>query len=128
MKLKLSAVGPCIVYSSDMTPKNCVVYKMPLAVLDKDQELEFVAIAKMGRGIEHAKFSPGLIFYRYSEDIEKEDSDEDFREMVEDSKKNGAKEINLFIESWGQINGKDILMESFEMLNKEIKELMKKVK
>jgi len=128
IKLKLSSTGPCTVYSDEMTPKDIVLYKMPITILDKDQELEFVAIAKMGRGIDHAKFSPGLIFYRYSEDIEKEDNDEEFKKMVVDSKKNEEKELNVFIESWGQITAKDIFIESIEMLNEELKQLIKKIK
>ena len=69
IKLKLSAVGPCTVYSTDMTPKGEVIYKMPLTILDKEQELEFVATAKMGTGLSHSKFTPGLMFHKYVEDI-----------------------------------------------------------
>ncbi len=126
-KFKLSAQGPCVVYSTDISPKTGVKYKMPITILDKDQELEFVAIAKMGLGIEHAKFSPGLIYYRYSEDLEKED-DESFNKLLESSKKEAGKELVVFVESWGQITPKEIFSESIEVLNKEIKELVKQVK
>lgn len=128
MKLKLSATGPGTVYSTDMTPKGSVLYKMPLTILDKDQELEFVAIAKMGRGMEHAKFAPGIMFYRYSEDIEKEDSDDDFKKIIEESKKDEEKEITVFLESGGQIPVKDIFIESIEVLNEELNQLIKKIK
>ena len=127
IKLKLSASGPCTVYSDELSPKNSVIYKMPITILDKDQELEFVAIAKMGLGIQHAKFAPGMIFYRYSEDLEKED-DESFKKLVEKSKKSGEKELTVFVESWGQIPAKEIFTESIEVLNKEIKELVKIIK
>jgi len=127
MKFKLSATGPCIVYSTELSPKGNVVYKMPITILEKEQELEFVAIAKMGIGIEHAKFSPGLLYYRYSEDLENE-SDESFKKILEESKKKEDKEITVFIESWGQIKAKDIFTESIEALNKEIKEFEKQVK
>jgi DNA-directed RNA polymerase subunit D len=127
IKLKLSAKGPCTVYSADMSPKNAVLYKMPLTILDKDQELEFVATAKMGKGIKHAKFSPGLIYYRYSEDLEKED-DEAFKKILEESKKNKGKEMTMTIESWGQIKAKDMIIESINVLNKEIKDLVKDIK
>jgi DNA-directed RNA polymerase subunit D len=126
-KFKLSASGPCTVYSTDMSPKGSVVYKMPIAILDKDQELEFVAIAKVGLGIEHAKHTPGLVYYRYSEDRENED-DESFKKMVEEAKKDEGKEITVFIESWGQMKAKDIFIGAIEALNKELKELDKKVK
>lgn len=127
IKLKLSASGPCTVYSSDMTPKGSVIHKIPITILDKDQELEFVAIAKMGLGIEHAKFTPGLLYYRYSQDVENE-NEENFRKFLENVNKDGKNELSIFIESWGQIKAKDIFIGAIEVLNKEIKELLKKVK
>jgi len=127
IKLKLSTTGPCTVYSDEMSPKKSVLYKMPITILDKDQELEFVATAKMGRGVDHAKHSPGIIYYRYSEDLEKEE-DEAFKKMLEEAKKNQSKETMLFIESWGQISAKEMFTEAVEMLNKEIKALLKIVK
>ena len=127
IKLKLSATGPCTVYSDEMSPKKSVLYKMPITILDKDQALEFVATAKMGRGVDHAKFSPGIIYYRYSEDLEKED-DESFKKITESAKKDAKKEITMFVESWGQITAKEIFMDSITMLNKEIKMLIKNLK
>ncbi len=127
IKLKLSSTGPCTVYSDEMSPKKSVLYKMPITILDKDQELEFVATAKMGRGVDHAKHSPGIIYYRYSEDLEKED-DESFKKMLEEAKKGNSKEIIMFIESWGQISAKEMFIDSIEILNKEIKQLLKVVK
>jgi len=126
-KFKLSVTGPCTVYSTDLSPKTEVIYKMPITILDKDQELEFVATAKMGLGVDHAKFSPGLIFYRYSEDLEKED-DESFKKILESSKKDTGKELMVFVESWGQMGPKEMVIESMEALNAEIKDLVKKVK
>ena len=32
--------------------------------MKKGQELEILATAKVGKGSEHSKFSPGLMFYR----------------------------------------------------------------
>lgn len=126
-KLKLSAIGPCTVYSTDMSPKGSVVHKMPITILDKDQELEFVAIAKVGIGVEHAKFSPGIIYYRYSEDLENEE-DNAFNKMLEDSKKNEEKELTVFIESWEQMKAKEIFTSSIEALNKELKVFLKQLK
>ena len=127
IKFKLSATGPCVVYSTDMSPKSSVLYKMPLDILDKEQELEFVAVAKMGKAIKHAKFSPGLMFYRYSEDLEDE-GDEAFKKIIEDSKKKEDKELIIFLESWGQIKAKDMFLSSIDILNDEIKDLVKKIK
>ena len=42
-----------------------VIYKdIPLVFLDKDQKIEIVAKARQGTAREHAKFSPGLFFYK----------------------------------------------------------------
>jgi DNA-directed RNA polymerase subunit D len=42
-----------------------VIYKdIPLVYLDKGQKIEIVAKAKQGTAKEHAKFSPGLVFYK----------------------------------------------------------------
>ncbi len=63
--LKLSVNKEGMVYSGDIKGSSKVVYKkIPITMLGKDQELEFVASAKIGRGFEHAKFSPGLMGYR----------------------------------------------------------------
>jgi DNA-directed RNA polymerase subunit D len=127
IKLKLSATGPCTVYSTELSPKDSVVYKMPITLLEKDQELEFVAIAKMGLGIEHAKFSPGLLYYKYSKDLENE-KEEDFKKFLDDSKKKDGDELIISIESWGQIKAKEIFTSAIEVLNKEIKEFIKEIK
>lgn len=47
-----------------------VISDLPLVVLDKDQEVEVVAKARQGRGIEHSKFSPGLAHYRILNNVE----------------------------------------------------------
>lgn len=69
LKLTLQAKGPGYVYASDMKsqdPKVTPVYdKTIITKLAKNQELECVATAKLGTGREHAKFSPGLVWYTY---------------------------------------------------------------
>ncbi len=65
IKLKLSVSKPGVVYSGELKGDIEVVYdKIPLAILNKDQELELIAQTKVGNGNEHAKFTPGLIYYR----------------------------------------------------------------
>lgn len=127
IKLKISTSGPGAVYSDQLSPKDLIVYKMPITILEEGQELEFVAIAKMGLGIKHAKHSPGLMYYRYSEDLDKEDN-EQFKKLVEESRKKEEKELSIFVESWGQITPKEIFIGAVEALNKEIKEFVKKFK
>lgn len=43
---------------------------MPIVIIDKQQEIEIVGKAKQGKGIQHAKYSPGLLFYRQNNKIE----------------------------------------------------------
>jgi len=127
IKLKLKAEGPGVVYSDQLSPKTNILYKMPITLLEEGQELEFVAIAKMGLGKDHAKHIPGLLYYRYSEDLDKED-DGAFNKIIEESKKDENKELAVLIESWGMIPAKKIFTEAIEILNKEINLLLKKVK
>jgi len=68
--LKLSTKKEGVVYSNELTGGLDVVYeKIPITSLKKGQELEFVAKAKFGKGADHSKFSPGLIFYRDIVDV-----------------------------------------------------------
>ena len=63
LKLVGKKEGP--VYSGELKGGVEIVYgKIPITILNKDQELEILASAKLGKGSEHAKFSPGLMFYR----------------------------------------------------------------
>jgi len=63
--LKIKVQGPCSVYSSNLKGKAEIVYdKIPIVSLNEDQELELVARARLGKGVEHIKFSPGLVYYR----------------------------------------------------------------
>jgi DNA-directed RNA polymerase subunit D len=64
-KLKLKSNKDGIVYSGEFKGDLEIVYKnMPITILNKGQEIELTAIAKLGRGCEHAKFSPGFMFHR----------------------------------------------------------------
>ncbi len=69
-KLKLAVEGEKTVHSGDMKGDVEVVYKnIPITPLAEGQELELVAFLKAGKGSEHAKFSPGLMFYRNVSEI-----------------------------------------------------------
>jgi len=64
-KLKLSSQNKGFVYSDSLKGDFDVVYnKMPITLLSEGQEIEIVANVKMGKGQEHAKFSPGIMNYR----------------------------------------------------------------
>lgn len=52
-------------YSEELKGKVEPVYgKIPITLLKKGQEIEILATARIGKGSQHAKFSPGLMFYR----------------------------------------------------------------
>ncbi len=64
-KLKLNVKEEGIVYSKELKGTIKLPYELiPITSLNKGQELEIVATAKTGKGKEHSKFSPGLMFYR----------------------------------------------------------------
>jgi len=69
-KLKLDAEKEGLVYSKNLKGNAEVVYPgIPITTLSEGQELQLVAFVKAGRGAEHAKFSPGLMFYRNVSEI-----------------------------------------------------------
>ena len=73
LKLTLSVKGPKTVYASDIKsadPKVKPIYgKTPIVKLIEGQELEFEATAVLGRGKEHAKWSPGHAYYMNAANI-----------------------------------------------------------
>lgn len=64
MKVKLNSKKEGFVYSNEITGGEATYENMPITTLKKGQELELVGFIKEGNGEEHAKFSPGLMFYR----------------------------------------------------------------
>jgi len=65
LKFKLSSKKDGFVLSEEIKGDVEVVYgKIPITLLNKDQELKIKGTTKMGIGKDHAKFSPGILFYR----------------------------------------------------------------
>jgi len=164
LKLKVNAKKEGFVYSGDLKGDVKVVYdKIPLTLLGEGQELKIEATTKLGTGEEHAKFSPGFIFYRIANDVvmdkkyleeikkifpdnevkikgekivvtdDKEKSVLDFCEGL--AEKNGEdvelKELNeiiFSIESFGQIESKEIMEKACEILEKDLKDFGKNLK
>ena len=146
-KFKLKAKGPKIVSALDLQPAVGIDYEIPITILDQDQEIEIVAHANLGKGIDHIKYSPGLIYYKHNLDssiIDFVSVDESNKIIVnEEELKNKnvpeeeianlkkLKEINELvfnIESWGQIEVKEIFLKSIDVLNKNLDELNKAIK
>ena len=64
INLKLTKIGPCTVYSGDLKGGAEMVHdQIPITLLGDDQKIELVATATLGKGIEHAKHTPGLFYY-----------------------------------------------------------------
>lgn len=82
--LKIKVKGPCVVYSKELKGKVEPIYdKIPLVVLNEEQELELVARARLGKGTEHIKFSPGLVYYRNLAKISVDKNCDDCKACIE---------------------------------------------
>ena len=157
VSLKLKKIGPCTVYSGDFKGGVKVVHdKIPITLLEKDQELELVASAALGKGIEHTKYSPGLCYYRPVLEIK---SGPQIDKIIQSNKgaikaeKSGSRwicdlpeaevdeilkidkeavkdsdEILFFIESWGMIGAEIILKKAIDALGDNLKEFEKALK
>jgi len=163
--LKLKSKKEGYVYSEEMAGNAKIVYgKIPLTSLNKGQELIFTATAKLGKGVDHAKFSPGMVYYR---DIAKINIDKDCpkevinncpkkilkikneKVVVEEPEKcdfcescvdfckkqgkdsirlDSTKDLVVTIESFGQLDTKDVLNKSIETLKKDLLQASKKLK
>lgn len=65
LKFKLNSKKEGYVLSDEIKGDVEVVYdKIPVTLINKDQEMKIKGTTKMGIGREHAKFSPGILFYR----------------------------------------------------------------
>lgn len=156
VQLKLSTEGPGMVYSKELKPGKVVYQDIPLVYLNEGQSLELVAFARLGKGTQHTKYSPGLLYYRHVPEITGNKKDEKVIERYPKGLlkfENGAvdfvnkyecefydtdeslgfrivpsKEILFCIESWGQISAKDIFLESIKALKNNLKVLSKALK
>src|SRR3972149_2353648 len=161
-KIKLNVKREGSVYSGDIKGADIVYKTIPITTLDKGQELEFTGTLRFGKGEEHAKFSPGLMFYRNSAEItmEREFLDEIRRAVpnaeikekggkitIEDKgktdvvdvcegiahKKNKkaevvlGKDLIITVESFGQMEAKDVFRESLDALKKDLNSVTKAI-
>lgn len=68
-KIKLSVAKEGYVYSGEMKGIQPVYDKIPITYLNKEQELALTATVTLGKGSEHAKFSPGIMTFRNAAEI-----------------------------------------------------------
>ena len=80
VKLTLKAKGPCTVYASEMESNDSAVKpvygKTPIVTLLKNQVIELEAVAVLGTGKLHVKWSPGIAYYNQIPILEIKDSKE----------------------------------------------------
>lgn len=85
VELKLKAKG--LEGGSEVTAGemgDLIVYpKMPITLLEKDQEIEVIARASQGKGKDHAKYVPGLVYYKLINDIKISKEGEKHSELAE---------------------------------------------
>lgn len=150
IELKLSKTGPCMVFAGDFEGQGEVVHpKTPLVLLEKDQELELVATARVGRGMDHEKYTPGLCFYRHLTRVNSKNSQvqkiaENASGLIKPEKtKDGwicdlndslaeeitridpqalynSDELIVVIESFGQMTAKDIVLKAIRALGENV--------
>ena len=72
IELVLKKKGPAVVYSGDLKSKakdvQPVFDKIPIVELFEGQELQFEAIAQLGKGRNHAKWQAAVVGYKYDQD------------------------------------------------------------
>jgi len=169
LKLTLKAKGPGYVYASELKSKDPKVVpvhpKMPIVKLIKGHTLELEATAVLGRGKEHAKWTPGLAYYKYKPVIDIKKGVKDPKAVADScpvdvysvkSKELTINKDNLLnchlcgactdvdpdhiklnespsefvfvVESWGQLDVKDIMSAATDMIQKKCDEAGKLIK
>ncbi len=160
LKFKVKGIEEDSEILSKELGSDVVHESIPIVFLDKGQEIEIVAKAGVGLGKEHAKYIPGLVYYKELPKIEISAQGEKHQKLAEnysnlfefeggklkvkkahecdiDQKdlekfpgitiKNSG-EIVFFIESWGQIEVKNIFLDSLKIIDNNLGELSKLIK
>ncbi len=160
MKLKAKGKGDVTEVLAGELGGDVVYPEAPIVLLGDGQEIELVARAKIGKGNEHARFMPGLVFYKHLPKIKISDEGEKQSELAEiypkvfemfgdKLKVKDAVACDLdqddmvdypgvsiefdahlvfMIESWGQIEAKEIFTEACKVLKGNLSEVSKAIK
>ena len=154
----LKKVGPGTVYSGDFKGDLKIVYdNIPLTILEKDQEIEIVATALVGTGLQHTKHVPGLIYYRHLFEVKSgnvkidsivqnsqgaikpekkgskwicdlSDAQTDEIKALDKESVSDSSEYLLFIESFGMLDSEKIFSKAIETLQKNIESFEESLK
>src|SRR3989344_555092 len=154
----LKKVGPGTVYSGDFKGDLKIVYdNIPLTILEKDQEIEIVATALVGTGLQHTKHVPGLIYYRHLFEVKSgnvkidsivqnsfgvikpekkgnkwvcdlSDAQTDEIKALDKESISDSSEYLLFIESFGMLDSEKIFSKAIETLQKNIESFEESLK
>lgn len=107
VKLTLKVAGPVTVKAKDLKSTDPVIKpvypEMLIVELLEGQEIELEAIAILGKGKEHVKWSAGHSFYR------KEEGKDD--------------QFVFTIEPWGQLSTSNMLKAAVKVLTQKVKDL-----
>jgi DNA-directed RNA polymerase subunit D len=160
LKLKVKGKGPRTEVLSGALGESVVYDDMPIVLLEDGQELEIVARAKAGQGKDHARYSPGLVFYKHLPKIKISGDGEKQTELAELypkafevvggklKVKDAAKcdldqedledysgvsvefkdDLVFSIESWGQIDAKEIFNGACKALKANLADVSKALK
>ena len=160
MKMKVKGKDEGIEIFAGELGDDIIYPDTPIVLLREGQEIELVARAKSGKGVDHAKFMPGLAFYKHLPKIKISSEGEKQSELAEVypevfemfgerlKVKNAAAcdldqedmadypgvsiefDDNLVfsIESWGQIEAKEIFSETCKALKGNLSEISKTIK
>ncbi|MBU2576916.1 MAG: DNA-directed RNA polymerase subunit D [Nanoarchaeota archaeon] len=160
MKFKVKGKGERTEVLSGELGDQAVYQDMPIVILSEGQEIEIVARARAGLGINHAKFSPGILFYKHLPKIKISGESEKQSELAEIypeafemfgeklKVKNAAEfdletadlkdypgievsygdDLVLTVESWGQMDAKDVFVEACKALKGNLSEVSKVLK
>ncbi|MDP3881835.1 MAG: DNA-directed RNA polymerase subunit D [Nanoarchaeota archaeon] len=155
--LKLTKTGPCTVYSGDLKGNAEIVFdNIPITLLGDDQKIELIATATLGKGIVHSKHTPGLCYYRHilevksTPEIDKiiqkskalikpekkgskwiADLNEAEQEAINALDGDAIKDSNelvFIIESFGQMEAKDLLLKAISALEENLEDFEKAIK
>jgi len=160
IKFKVKGKGERTEVLSKELGDAAVYQDMPIVILSEGQEIEIVARARAGLGINHAKFSPGILFYKHLPKIKISGEGEKQSELAEiypeafemfgeklkvknaaefdleqeDMKNYPGVEISyggdlvMTVESWGQMDAKDVFIEATKALKGNLSEVSKVIK